>query len=66
MIAVSRLFSEGSTLHGSELLSFVFWKSYSNKTSMQLQDFCQFLTNFKFNTKPESFANDFSYHLRNR
>lgn len=66
MIAVSKLFEQGSTLHGSELLSFVFWKNYSTKTSMSLEEFCTFLSNFKFTTKPESFPQDFSYHLNKR
>lgn len=37
MIAVSQLFYEGSNLHGSELLSYVFWKTYSNKPTLSTE-----------------------------
>lgn len=66
MVAVSQLFYEGSTLHGSELLSYVFWKAYTNKPSLSTEEFCKFLSLFKFNTKPETLTKDFEYHLAKR
>jgi hypothetical protein len=57
MIAASRYFYQGNTLHGNELLSLIFWKMYNQQPMMQLDQFCNFLFRFKFETKPENFGN---------
>ena len=39
IVAVSKLLSQGSTLHADELLSFTFWKLHTVKPTMKLSDF---------------------------
>ncbi len=51
-VVASQEYSQGSTLHGAELLSFVFWKVNANKSTLSVDDFCKFLSYFKFNIKP--------------
>ena len=50
IIAISQIFSQGSTLHGAELMSFVFWKLETNQPTMKADQFCVFFGKFKFQT----------------
>ena len=51
MIAISLVWDQGSNLHGSELLSFAFWKIQTPQPTMKVEEFCSFLKNFKYETE---------------
>ena len=55
-----------NNLHCYELLSYIFWKSYTKKGSMRLEEFCEFLKLFKFNVESENFKEEFSWNLKER
>lgn len=69
LVAISKILSQGNTLHADELLSFNLWKLYCEKPTMKLSEFGPFLKQFKFDvgeSSKEDITRLFAYNLKTR
>ena len=63
-MVASQIRERGYTLHSSELVSFIFWRIWSQgQARLPVPDFLEFMKVFKFNLTEESYQQELQYSM---